>query len=174
MSTQVQEAHDMKIADWESTPVIIKTGGGPVDPPNILCTIDAKPQDFKSTLMDVSKWESAESVGTARITGLEPFENGKPLPPIEAESTGLVVLQITYGTDTLIVQEVDLEDSGLKKLAISSSLPFTAGGGQSEWTDSTGEVTPKAPFVVFTHGSNKWEHQFESTAVELRLVADWD
>lgn len=173
MSTQLQEANEMKIGDWESTPVVIKTGGGPVDPPNILCTINGTGEDFKSTLVD-KKWQSAKSVRTLRVTGLEILVDGKPLPPIQADSSGLVVLQITYGTEMLIVQEVALPDSERMKLTISSSVPFAAGGGRDEWTDSAAEVPPDAPFLVFTQGLKTEKIQFESTAVEFRIMGDWD
>lgn len=183
MSTQMQAANDIRPAgDWESTPVIIKTGGGPVDPvppleptAPIQCTINAEDQDFESTLLG-DLWQSAMSVHTGTITKVEITENGNLLRSIEADHLGLAVLQISYGKETLIFQEVAQPDSDATKLSISSSLPFqvTDGGPSDEWRDSVAGVPPDPPFVVFTQGDSIHKIPCKSTDVEVKLDVEWD
>ncbi len=180
MSAQAQAAKDMKIGDWESTPVVIKTGGTPDDPPQsdpttTPCIISVDGQVFRSTLRD-DIWQSAMSVQTGRITGLEINETGKPPQQINADPSELVMVQITYGNQTLTIQELpQLRDSEVTNLMLSSIEPFKVVLGEFDtWTESRAEVPADAPFVVFTRDGRPETIPLSTIDVEFQLNVDWD
>jgi|KBSMisStandDraft_5_1062788.scaffolds.fasta_scaffold10026_2 hypothetical protein len=160
MSTP-QEATELNPTAWEGTPVVIKTGGGQTEgetegetkgPFTMPCsiTVDSlKRPAFVSTLMG-NQWQSAKSDQLASIKWFTIVDNGNLPRTIEHDQPGLAVLQISYGPETLIIQEVLVPNSENKKVTISSSLPF--GAETAEWKGSTGEVPAEHPVVVFTQG----------------------
>ena len=190
MSTPVAKANDVQLQEeWEVTPVIIKTGGGTVDPippmtdpqTKTKCTIGLKSKDFVSNFVSHEldkEWESAKSNKTAGILEVH-INDGSvpPLPPIIADRQGeLAVLQISYGDETLILQDVAIPDSLKTKLAISSSIPFTVTGTTSddEWRHSEAPVpADPLPFIVFTQGERTETIRCQSIDVEIRLKVDW-
>jgi len=190
MSAQVQLAKDAKKkSDWdggEVTPVIIKTGGGPdvrppkgtpphrhVPEPRVQCTITAEGKDFESA-RENGRWGSAKSVQTASIVEVAITDNGVPvLPPFTANSPGLVVLQITYGPETLIVQETEIQgNSDLTNLLISSSHLFSA--ANDKWSESSSTVPADFPLVVFTYGGESKTYQCESNNVTITVSVEWN
>ena len=164
MSTQVAAAKKLNPGQGagESTPVVIKTGGSPDDPrikmnppPKMLCSIEVVDnqdnQTFNSRLVD-KKWESAKAPNAA-ILQVQVDDSGS-LTTIPANSPGLAVLQIFYGSELLMVQEVPQVDPDLTTLSISSSIPFAVPlPDEHEWSDSTAEVPAVPPIVLFTQGS---------------------
>lgn len=176
MSTPAEGVSEIRSrSNWQMTPVIIKSGGGPNDPPTPMqCTIGVKGEDFISRLVDL-KWQSAISAKTGSVKEVIINDNGSE-STINADLVGLAVLQITYGQDTLIVQEVALQHSEFTKLSISSSVEFTATPGDlpDEWCDSAAPVSPNPPFIVFTKGSMMKKIPCHSTAVTIALKMDWD
>ena len=187
MSTPVAKANDVQLPEeWEVTPVIIKTGGGTVDPIPPLtdpkattkCTIGLKSQEFVSHELD-NEWESAKSNRTAGILEVHINDGGVPVsPPITAERQGPpAVLQISYGDETLILQDGVLADSENTKLAISSSVPFTVTvppESDDEWRHSEAPVPAEPlPFIVFTQGEKRRVVTCTSIDVEIRLKVDW-
>jgi hypothetical protein len=175
MSTPAEGVSENRVrSDWQMTPVIIKTGGGPVDPPSpIKCTIGVENEAFISSLVD-DKWQSAMSAQTGSITEVIIDDNGC-VSRINTDLVGLAVVQITYGQDLLIVQEVALPHSEFTNLSISSSLKFavTQGDSPDEWSSSDASVSADPPFIVFTKGSRMEKIHCESTAVTITLKMDW-
>jgi hypothetical protein len=178
MSTPQQATEFRPRANWEVTPVIIKTGGGQTggeeDPPapRIECTINANDQDFESRLLD-DKWGSAKSVEVARIKDVIIADGPNVLPTINANPVGLTVVQITFGEETLIIQDVALPDSEYTKVLISSSNLFSADGGLDKWTESTGDVPAKPPLVVFTQGERTETIHCSFSDVQVTLDVDF-
>jgi hypothetical protein len=180
MSTPVAKATEIKLrGDWDQTPVIIKTGGGTVDPPEVKdpplripITIDAQDQDFESHLLD-DRWGSAKSVQDAKILKVTVADGDNVLPSIDANVPGLAVVQITLGAETLIVQEVAQPDSQYTKLTITSSHLFAAVGGEDKWSESKAEVPADPPFVVFTQGERTETIRCTSNEVQITLLVDW-
>jgi hypothetical protein len=187
MSTP-QEATELNPTAWENAPVVIKTGGGQTggetDPPAPLtmqCTISipdeppGKNLSFRSTLLE-DQWQSAKSDQHASITSVVIDEMGKPRKTITPDPTGLAVLQISYGTETLIVQEVELPDNDVDtKLSITSSRPFlvTDSVSDTEWRDSETDVPAENPFVVFTKGGTSDETRCVTTNVTITINVEW-
>src|ERR1700741_3938043 len=179
MSAQAPGTHDLPISDWQGTPVIIKTGGD-LDPANaaapitLSCIINMG-DNFRSNLLN-AQWQSAKSAQIARILGLEIKDGNTVLSTIKADSPGLAVLQVSYGEETLMFQEMAMPNSELTKISISSSVPFrvtTGGQRPDEWTESTGEVPAEKPFVLFTQGEKRDQIQCTSTNVEITVQLDW-
>lgn len=181
MSTP-QEATELNPTAWEGTPVVIKTGGGQTggetggepDPLTMQCsiTVDSvnKPA-FISTLLE-KQWQSAKSDQIAFIKWVTIVDGGNLPKTFMASGTGLAMVQISYGPETLIVQEVLVPDSENKKLTISSSRPF--GASTAEWKGSTTDVPAKAPFVVFTQdGAAPPPYKCTSLDVTITIETDW-
>lgn len=182
MSTP-QEATELNPTAWEGTPVIIKTGGGqtggetggetegPLTMPCSITVDSLKKPAFISTLLE-KQWQSAKSDQVASIKWVTIVDNGKLPKTITHDQPGLAVLQISYGHETLIIQEVALPNSEYTKVTISSSLPF--GAPTTEWKDSTAKVPAEKPFVVFTQGDNPPDAiQCTSLDVTITIEVDW-
>ncbi len=187
MSTPQEATEFTPKEDWEVTPVIIKTGGGTggqtggeVDPPaqQVLCTIDVQHdtlenQGFISTLLG-NQWQSAKSDKVASIKEVLIIEKGKDPITLTADLPGLATLQISYGQETLIVQEVARPDSKYTNLSISSSVPFgVPAETTTAWTNSTADVPAEPPFVVFSQGDNVNTTKCGSMDVEIQINVDW-
>jgi hypothetical protein len=187
MSTP-QEATELNPAEWENAPVVIKTGGGQTggetDPPLPLtmeCTIGVPNQlpdqnlGFKSTLLE-NQWQSAKSDQHASITSVVIDEEGRPSKTIKADHPGLAVVQISYGPETLLVQEVALPETDVyRMLSISSSRPFrvTDEVSATEWRDSKTEVPAEKPFVLFSQGDHVDPTPCQSTDVTITIYVEW-
>jgi hypothetical protein len=181
MSTP-QEATELNPAEWEGTPVVIKTGGGQTGeetggetegPGKMPCSItvdSVKKPAFISNLLE-KKWQSAKSDQIARIKWVTIIDGGNLPKTFNADPTGLAVVQVSFGPETLIVQEVVIPNSENTKLTISSSFPF--GAATTEWKDSTGEVPAEAPFVVFTQNGSSQPYKCQSLDVNITIEAEW-
>ena len=100
MSAQVGKA------DFQVTPVIIKSGGDPtggnedeaVD--SVPVSINLENKAFESSLKD-DRWHSALSTVTAGIASLTIDDGGTSVGPFTAssESEALITLQVFYGSD---------------------------------------------------------------------------
>ena len=179
MSTP-QEATELNPTAWEGTPVVIKTGGGQTggetggEPePTMKCsiTVDSvnKPA-FISTLLE-KQWQSAKSDQIASIKWVTIVDGGNLPKTFTVDGTGLVTVQISFGPETLIVQEVLVPNSANKKITISSSRPF--GASTAEWKDSSTDVPAKAPFVGFTQGGAAPD-TYECKTLDVTITIETD
>ena len=187
MSTPQQATEFRPREDWENTPVIIKTGGGTGSETGgetntdlqMQCTIGVQEgtgQDyvFKSTLLE-NQWQSAKSEEFADITEVQIIENGKTIRTITANASAPATLQVSYGHETVFVQEVTLPDSQYTRLSISSSRPFgvTDSAPTTGWKESAAEVPAEPPFVGYSQGGTVDTIQCTSTDVEIQIMVDW-
>jgi hypothetical protein len=176
---------EVTISDWQVTPVIIKTGGGDVDPvtgqvsDKSQLTISLDDKTFESPLKD-DKWRSAMSTVTAGIVSILIQDGLKSVGPFTSvsESEELTTLQVICGPDVLMVSEEALPEPHRTMVVINSPIPFSVikhGAETDKWSESGAPYPVAKPLVIFTQGGHVLaNYQCETTDLSLTLGLDWD
>lgn len=184
MSAQPGMTPEITIANWQVTPVIIKTGGDDVDPVTgqltgkSPLTINLE-QTFESSLKD-DEWRSAMSTVTAGIVSVTIEDGIKKVGSFTSvsESEELVTLQIICGPDMLMISEKALPEPHRTIVVINSAISFrvnTHGAHPDQWSESSALYPVAKPLVLFTQGEHVLaNYQCETTDLSLTLGLDWD
>ena len=183
MSAQTQKTPEARRPVWQVTPVIIKSGGGggegEGDPTQTTVVFNAVGKIFDSPFTD-KQWQVAKSSGPAAIMSVEIQDGPKTLKPIECnDGDELVVLEVTFGTDTLVVNELRIHNDLLNtEIAVTSPVLFNvmeAGEERDEWVESKALFATTTPLIVLTQGGRELKkYQCEFIDVTLTLIVDWD
>lgn len=169
-------------ADWQVTPVIIKSGGGDEGPDQVAghspVTINLENKAFESPLKD-DEWRRAESTVTAGIISLEIQDGDKNVgvftgnPRLEG-----IRLQVIYGRNMLVFDNEALPEPHRTRLVITSAIPFKVikkGDSVDQWIESRASYPADKPLVIFTQGGDVFaNYQCQTDDVTLTLNLDWD
>ncbi|HKR23207.1 MAG TPA: hypothetical protein VJS17_11460 [Pyrinomonadaceae bacterium] len=183
MSAQSQK---MQPDESPVTPVIIKSGGGggdptqtPTQPPTETSVVfNAMGKVFDSPLTD-ERWQVAKSSGPASIMSVQIQDGPNSYGPFDCnDGEELVVLEVTYGTDTLVVNELRIHNDLLNtEIAITSPLVFKvmdAGEREDQWIEAKAWYPIVPPLVVLTKGGRQLaKQQCEFLDVTITLICDW-
>lgn len=184
MSAQPERTPETTIADWQVTPVIIKTGGDDNGVDLVTgqspVTINLEHKTFESLLKD-DEWRSAVSTVTAGIASVAIEDGVKSVGPFTSvsESEELITLQVVIGPDLLMIsEEAPSEPPHRTRVVITSAIPFRVvkhGARTDQWSEASAPYPVAKPLVILTQGNHILaNYQCETTDVTLTLGLDWD
>jgi len=184
MKAQTQKTPEVRRPAEQITPVIIKSGGGggggtgEGDPTRTTVVFNAVGKIFDSQFI-AKHWQVAKSSGPAAIMKVEIQDGTNTLAPIDCnDGDELVVVEVTFGPDTLVVNELRIHNDLLNtEIAVTSPVLFNvidAGLGPDEWIESKAVFPTKTPLIVVTQGGRELKkYQCEFIDVTITLLVDW-
>lgn len=172
MSAQTESLR-MSDDTTQQPPVIIKSGGGGGGPNSIKVAFSGNGNVFDCPRQP-NEWQFSTSSGLARIARLEILDGEKPLGPFRADSASeLAVLQVSFGQQTLMINDMPLRDAQITAISMISPVRCKItrpGFERDQWLDSETEFPDTAPFILFTQGGRELANiQCESVHVTLTL-----